>query len=350
MRSESGLEETITIMVRTALADAETSDAPLTLPARVGSVKLGEKLGEGASGVVMAGFDEALNRPVAVKFLHNTDRDSVARHEIVEGLRSAARVRHPNIVTIHSVDAAGDLPFVVMERVGGGSLRDVLRKAAPLDTPLTLHIMIPIADAVAALHDSAVIHRDLKPANILFDRDARPYVCDFGLACTLAAMSWGGSAANIGGSPLYMAPEMFEGRLSPQSDVYALGAVLFEMLVGEPAFKADTLSDMKARHATAPLPLEKLAECGVGAGMIEVVERAMNKRHILRYKNAGRLGRALAEQVTNADDARLRSRLNDIIVGAPRSDAAAPAESSPAMTTFDLLRARAAEKRRRANK
>lgn len=344
------MEETITIMVRTAPLGADLSDAPLTLPARVGSVKLGEKLGEGAGGVVVSGFDEALNRPVAVKFLHHAHRDSVARNEIVEGLRSAARVRHAHIVTVHSVDAAGGLPFIVMERVDGGSLRDVLRKAAPLDGPLALHVLMPIADAVGALHERGVIHRDLKPANILFDRDACPYVCDFGLACQLDAQNWGAKASHVGGSPLYMSPEMFDGHVSAQSDVYALGAVLFEMLVGAPLYQADTLSDMKARHASAPIPLEKLADAGVAPELAEIVERALHKRHILRYKNASRFGRALAEaQSSSADPSRLQARLSGIIAG---DDIGGPdesrAESSPAMTTFDLLRERAAAKRKRS--
>ena len=117
-----------------------------------------------------------------------------------------------------------------------------------MDLSLALYVMRSITSAVATLHDAGVIHRDLKPTNVLFDRGGEARVCDFGLACEFDAGAYKGNAEEIGGSPLYMAPEMFDGHVSPHSDVYALGVMLFEVLVGSPPFSAQSISDRAVRR------------------------------------------------------------------------------------------------------
>ncbi len=341
------MDETRTILVETLPAG---EPQPVEIPARIGTVRLGHEIGRGSGGVVFAGFDDALSRPVAVKVLRRLigEGPDPATIELVEGLRSAARIKHPHMVTIYAVHTDAGVPVVVMEYVDGGSLRELLRRGGALPVELAVYVLRCVLEAVDALHREGVIHRDLKPANILFDRQGRPYVCDFGMACELEALERGELLGAVGGSPLYMAPEMFEGRASLQSDVYALGVILFEMLAGRPPFEAGSLDEMKARHIAEPVPLEVLAARGVPERLREVVRRAMHKQAILRYKSAGHLLRAVSEAAPpmRAADV-LREALTRRIVGEARGREVARGSAPAARTIHDLVARRAAEKRRR---
>ncbi len=341
------MQETITVLLNTAHS---AEPEPVEVPARVGHVKLGPMLGEGAGGVVFVGSDEILGRQVAVKLLHRMRGASgESQHvELVEGLRSAAKVKHPNIVTIHSVSTVSGMPVIVMEFVDGASMRDVLLAAGRVDAPLGEFMMRSVVAAVSALHAESVVHRDLKPANILFDRHGEAHVCDFGLACGFDAGGYRGRSDTIAGSPLYMAPEAFEGEVSSHSDVYSLGVMLFEVLAGRAPYQADSIHEIQARHARDEPPLELLAPTGVRAGMIEVVRRCLNKQRYLRYKSAGHMLRALEEAATPGprDDV-LRARLAALVASrrdAPRAEQAAR-PASPVSNTFDLIAERARRKR-----
>jgi serine/threonine protein kinase len=342
------VQETMTVMLSTGHG---TPPQAVEIPRRVGSVKLGDMLGEGTGGVVFLGYDEALHRKVAVKLLHRRrgDAHDPAMAELARGVRSAARIRHPNILTIHAVETVNQMPVIVMEYVDGVSLRELLLRSGALDLSLAMYVMRSVVSAVAALHDASVVHRDLKPANVLFDRDGEARVCDFGLACEFDRAAFKGQVVNIGGSPLYMAPEMFEGHVSPQSDVYALGIILFEVLAGGPPFSAQTLSEIKTCHRVWQPPLWQLERHGVPEDLREVVGRTLHKRRFLRYKTAGHLLRVL-ERVTVPErrDEALRMRVAELVSAWPGDAGSAekpPAMPSPAATTFDLIARRARQKR-----
>lgn len=343
------MDETITILVSSG---PDSPPESVEFPARVGSVKLLEMLGEGAGGVVFSGYDEALSRRVAVKLLRlrGMTTTDAATAELVEGVRSAARIKHPNIITVHTVDAVNGMPYIVMEFVDGVSFRDLLKSAGALEPALSVSVIGAIVSAVAVLHDANVVHRDLKPANILFDREGFGHVCDFGLACGFGAHSARGATA-VAGSPLYMAPEMFEGHVSPQSDVYALGVMLFEAISGRPPFSATTISEMRACHVTQAPPLELLEGRGIPASLIEVLERSLHKQRYLRFKTAGHMSRSL--EALDLAPERLevyRSRVAQLVAAAGNrrgERGAAAGDSTPNMTTFDLIAQRAREKRDR---
>ena len=344
------LQETMTVMLSTGHGSAPEA---VEVPLRIGTVKLGDMLGEGAGGVVFAGFDEALNRKVAVKLLHRrrgTISDS-AMVELARGVRSAARIKHPNIVTIHAVEQANAMPVIVMEYVDGISLRDILKRSGAMDLSLAMYVMRSITSAVATLHDAGVIHRDLKPANVLFDRAGEVRVCDFGLACEFDAGAYQGQAEEIGGSPLYMAPEMFDGHVSPQSDVYALGVILFEVLVGSPPFSAQSISELKTCHQMREPPLWQLERLPVSEELEQIVGRALHKQRFLRYKTAEHLLRALEEvEVPERRDETLRLRIAELVSTRQEPGEGREAntgEELPAQTTFDMIARRAREKRRR---
>jgi serine/threonine protein kinase/tetratricopeptide (TPR) repeat protein len=210
---------------------------------RLASYELIEVLGEGGMGVVYKARQRGLNRLVAVKMIR-TDRrgnaDRLARFRVEA--EAVARLRHPNIVQIFEIGEAAGAPFVSLELLEGGSLEDRL-----LGTPQrgqdAAQLLITLAKAVQVAHDAGIIHRDLKPSNILFTEDGTPKITDFGLAKRLESDSRQTESGQIMGSPSYMAPEQARGRtrdVGPAADVYALGAVLYEMLTGRPPFKGET--------------------------------------------------------------------------------------------------------------
>lgn len=342
------LDETMTIMVQT---DHGSKPEPVEIPRRVGNVRLGDLLGEGAGGVVFAGYDEAIRRKVAVKLLHRRQGklDDAAISELASGVRSAGRIKHPNIVTVHAVETVNRMPAIVMEFIDGISLRELLTRTGPMEVSLALFVMRAVTSAVAALHNDNVVHRDLKPANILFDREGDVHVCDFGLAIEFDTLRREGGASNLGGSPLYMAPEMFDGHVSPQSDVYALGVMLFELLNGAPPFGAETMSEMKAQHIAASVPAHLLEKRGVPDELRAVVDRALHKQRVMRFKTASHMLRSLDEVLVperRADT--LRMRLSTIVTAQQAAPASARQDAplpSQAMTTFDLVAERAKKKR-----
>jgi serine/threonine-protein kinase len=209
--------------------------------------------------------------------------------------------------------------------------------------------MRSITTAVSVLHEANVVHRDLKPANVLFDREGGARVCDFGLACGFDLAAFKGQAAHVGGSPLYMAPEMFEGHVSPQSDVYALGVILFEVLTGAPPFAAQTISEITACHARGEVPLWQLAPRGVSEELREIIARTLHKQRFLRYKTAVHLLRALESvEAPERRDEVVRMRIAEILAVRQAAGGESPTgqtTEAPARTTFDLIARRAKQKR-----
>ena len=203
-------------------------------------------LGHGGMGVVYRARQLGLNRPVALKMIlagayaTRTERRRFAREaEMVAGLR------HPNIVQVHEVAELDGLPYFTMEYIEGGSLSQKLA-GTPLPPREAAALSATLAWAVEAAHRSGIVHRDLKPANVLLAADGTPKVTDFGLARRLEA---GAGLSQTGfpvGTPSYMAPEQARGEtraIGPAVDVYALGAILYELLTGRPPFRAETPSE-----------------------------------------------------------------------------------------------------------
>ena len=341
------MEETVTLMLQSHhCAEPE----PVVVPRRIGAVKLNELLGQGAGGAVFSGYDEALSRRVAVKLLHRAagNPNLAATAELVDGIRAAAAIKHANIVSVYAVENCNGMPVIVMEFVDGLSMRDLLSRAGKLDLPTALYLMRQVLQGVDVLHQANIVHRDLKPANILFDRDGVGRVCDFGLALQFDSALWRAGVGQVGGSPLYMAPEMFDGHVSPHGDVYALGVMLFELLSGEAPFIGETISDLHTRHTSSPAPIEKLEQLKVPEPLCEVVRRALHKQRFMRYKSAGHLQRALMDApVAGPPEDVLRRRVAGLVDGGIKGTRAATESQIPERTTFDLLARRAEEKRAR---
>jgi len=240
------------------------------------------ELGRGGMGVVYKAWDTALRRWTALKVLLGTG----AKEEIQRFFReaqTAAALRHPNIVGIYEVVTVGDKHIIAMEYVDGSSLagdRLPARKAA--------EILAQVARAVEYAHSKGIIHRDLKPHNVMVDREGKPYVMDFGLAKSLEGASHITMAGTVVGTPSYMAPEQAEGRISQvdrQSDVYSLGAVLFEVLTGRPPFKGvnpvETMQKVLNEDAPPPSQLAPVPK-----DLERVVLKCLEKEKARRYPSA----------------------------------------------------------------
>jgi serine/threonine protein kinase len=203
---------------------------------------LGE-LGRGGMGVVYKAREIALNRVVAVKLLltgpHAGSAELVRFRTEAE---SAARLQHPNVVQIHQIGEHRGQPFLALEFCAGGSLARQ-RAGMPLHVHQACFLVKKLARAVQVAHDHGIVHRDLKPANVLLTEDGTPKIADFGLAKKLDSVQDLTQSGVILGTPSYMAPEQARGKvkdIGPRADVYALGAILYELLTGRPPFRGST--------------------------------------------------------------------------------------------------------------
>jgi WD40 repeat protein len=228
---------------------------------RLGPYQVTEVLGRGGFGIVFKAFDPALHRYVAIKVLAPQLATSVAaRKRFAREARAAAAVSHEHLVSIHGVDEANGLPYIVMEYVSGISLQERLDRDGPLDVKDVLRIGAQTAAGLAAAHAHGLVHRDVKPANILLENGmARVKLTDFGLARAVddASMT---STGGIAGTPQYMAPEQARGEpLDHRADLFSLGSVLYAMCTGRPPFRASTtLAVLRRVSEDSPRPVRDL--------------------------------------------------------------------------------------------
>ena len=201
------------------------------------------ELGHGGMGVIYQARQHQLNRLVALKMIRAGIQ---ARPEELDRFRleaeAVARLHHANIVQIYDIGEVAGLPFVALELLEGGSLADRLA-GTPHPGRQAAELMVTLARAIHAAHLAGIVHRDLKPSNVLFDRDGIPKIVDFGLAKRLEVKEGPTQTGQVMGTPSYMAPEQARGQIrevGPAADVYALGAILYEMLTGRPPFKGTT--------------------------------------------------------------------------------------------------------------
>lgn len=209
---------------------------------RLGDVEIVEYIGRGGMGIVLKGFQHQLNRHVAVKVMapHLATSGS-ARARFAREAQAAAGIVHPNVMAIHSVDASGKLPYLVMPYVSCESLQQRLDRTGPLELVQVLRIAHQIAAGLAAAHAQGIVHRDVKPANILLEKGVdRVVLTDFGLARAVDDASLTHSGV-IAGTPQFMSPEQARGdSIDARSDLFSLGSVLYAMATGRVPFRAET--------------------------------------------------------------------------------------------------------------
>ena len=250
------------------------------LPARIGHYAIAKKLGEGGMGIVYAARDERLERTVALKTMSAIAKDETARKRFWREARAAASVNHPNICQIYEIgEDAGEL-FIAMELLEGEVLAERLRRGA-LNAVQALPVALDILAALSALHARGIIHRDLKPSNVFLTTHGVKLL-DFGLARTTLESADGADDAVtrsgvVMGTPRYMPPEQASGEhVDARSDLFAAGAILFEMLAGRPAFSGRTVAEVL--HATRYEQPPALTGSPAVAAVDRVIRRALAKR------------------------------------------------------------------------
>ena len=261
-----------------------------------GRYELVEPLGYGGMAEVHRAYDQVLRRPVAVKIIHPAQlREPVNRERFVREAQVAAALQHPNTVAVFDVGDDADRPFIVMELIEGQNLADRIRDEARLSVDETVPIVAGILAGLQAAHDRGLVHRDVKPSNVLLPADGGVKLVDFGIAAVLsdaaAPLTTGG---DVLGTPRYMAPERVSGqRATPASDIYSLGAVMYECLTGRPPFVADGAVALAVAQQREPVrPLGEIAP-DVPRGIAAVVERALAKDPRVRFGSAAEMRSAL---------------------------------------------------------
>jgi serine/threonine protein kinase len=230
------------------------SNATFAPGQQVGGYRLERLLGEGASGVVFAAVD-ARDARVALKLLRpELADDETLRARFVREARLAREIDSKHVAPILQLGQSQGLTFLVLPLYEAGSLADRLRTRGPIGVDDTVHLGAQLARGLEALHERGIVHRDLKPSNVLFDGGGTAAIADFGLARTpdSTRLTLDGQLL---GTPHYVAPELIQGfEATPASDLYALGCVLYECVVGEPPFAGRRLSELGFAHLVEPAP------------------------------------------------------------------------------------------------
>lgn len=241
-------------------------------------------IGQGGMADVFLAVDTILNRQVAIKILRadlSTDAVSILRFE--REAQAAAALAHPNIVEIYDVGDYKGHHYIVMEYVTGKTLKQVIRSRGPLVNEEAVDIMKQLCSAISEAHSRGIIHRDIKPQNVIVKADGSIKILDFGIATAKGSMQLT-QANNVMGSVHYLAPELAKGEAaSPQSDIYALGIVLYEMLAGDVPFKADQAVQIALKHMREPMPDVRLINASVPQSIANVITRATTKDPNNRY-------------------------------------------------------------------
>ena len=262
-----------------------------------------EKVGNGGMATVYKAIDKVLKRNVAVKILRDeftTDEEFIKRFETEA--QSAARLTHPNIVSIYDVGVDGNLYYIVMELIQGKTLKEIIvEERGPLPWKWSVNVAIQIASALETAHRNNIIHRDIKPHNIIITEDGIAKVTDFGIAKAVSNSTITAFGTTIG-SVHYFSPEHARGGYTDaKSDLYSLGVVMYEMVTGRVPFDADTPVSVALKHMQEepeePIELNK----NIPTSINKIIMKALQKDTNLRYQTATEMLTDLRKALQNPD-------------------------------------------------
>ena len=271
-----------------------------------GRYLLEAQIGEGAHATTWRAHDRRLKRPVAIKMLRahlTTDPELVAR--FIREAELAASISHPNVVDVYDVGTDDDTSYIVMRYVPGRDLRDLLRGDGRLALSQTVPIVRQVLLGLGSIHAAGIVHRDVKPQNILITPDGTAQVTDFGVAYAALAEGLTTQGMTVG-TAAYMAPEQARGgHVSPATDIYAVGVVMYEMLTGRPPYAGDNpMAVMFAHlHDTPPMMASVAPGLHLPAGVEPLVRRAMAREPEQRFPTAHAMIHALSGDLAAAPDA-----------------------------------------------
>jgi len=256
---------------------------------------LQRQIASGGMATIYAALDTRLDRAVAVKIMHaHLASDEAFVSRFIKEAKATAALSHPNIVSIQDQgwnEGGAPAVFIVMELVEGTTLRDFLNENAPLTVEQTFQIINPVLSALAAAHKIGIIHRDIKPENILIAKDGRIKVADFGLARNSSVgQTLTAESSVVLGSVSYLSPEQVQrGIADARSDIYAIGIVLYEMLVGSKPYDGDTPIQIAYKHVNERIPKINALKGNTPERLVEIVFSATSPNPDERPKNAGDL-------------------------------------------------------------
>ena len=257
-------------------------------PWMLGRYEVSGEIARGAMGVVYKARDPLIDRVVAIKTvaLGLSDAETAAfERRFFREAKSAGRLNHPNVVTIYDVGKSGDVAYIAMEFLDGRSLREILDSGVVLATDTIVDIVAQVAEGLAFAHEQQVIHRDVKPANIMVLANGAVKITDFGIA--LLPTGTRTLAGNVFGSPRYTSPEQVIGRpVDGRSDIFSLGAVLYEMLTGLPPFAGDDLNSILRQVLSDPTPAPSSHNPKIPRAFDHIVGKAVAKDPQDRYQSA----------------------------------------------------------------
>ncbi|QNA92926.1 Stk1 family PASTA domain-containing Ser/Thr kinase [Microbacterium sp. Se63.02b] len=324
-----------------------------------GRYRVRARIARGGMATVYVATDLRLERRIALKVMHaHLSDDSAFQSRFIQEARAAARLADPHVVNVFDQGQDGELAYLVMEYLPGITLRELLREQKRLTIPQTITIMDAILAGLSAAHRAGIVHRDVKPENVLLAEDGRIKIGDFGLARATTANTATGQ--QLLGTIAYLAPELVtRGTADARSDIYALGIMLYEMLVGEQPYKGEQPMQIAFQHATESVPRPSVRNPAVPEQLDELVLWATEKSPDERPDDAQQMldrlreierdlgiapvaARATAPQHSSSDSGDLTKVMPGTMVIA---DPAAPAPA--ALDNATLLRRRAAKRRAR---
>jgi len=296
--SESSSES---LSVRTLMQGVEDA----SMPATWGSLRILDRVGRGRFGDVYRAWDPSLDREVALKLLRRRGSEASSDRAVVEEGRLMARVRHPNVVTIHGAQRIDGWTGLWMEFIEGRTLEAELKDRGPFSAAEVIEVGRQLCRALAAVHDAGLIHRDVKAQNALRDSQGRVVLGDFGTGHDIEDA--GSVLPSLAGTPTYLAPEIFEGgKASVQSDVYSLGVLLFHLCTGTYPVAGASLSDIRAAHKAQRRTALVACRSDMPRLLTATIERAIAVAPEARYQSALQLELALA--AVSLSDGNDRSR------------------------------------------
>lgn len=271
------------------------SDEELNNTVLVNRYRLIHQVGKGGMALVYKGYDQMLERPVAVKLLRQDfSEDKDFRERFKQEAKSAANLSHPNIVTVHDfgVDPAG--VFIVMEYISGTDLKSKITEKGSFSVTEGIPLMIQACAGLGYAHRAGIVHCDVKPQNMLISRDQRLKITDFGIARALSSISQEYRSEVVWGSPQYFAPEQALGEApSPASDVYSLGVVMYELFTGHLPFDADNIEELTRMHQTQEPLIPSSLKPDIPPELDQIILKLLAKEPASRYRTADQLGHVL---------------------------------------------------------